>query len=103
MMKTPQRLDALWLERPQAHIDKGVKMPIAAEGKSLASGRPSGREILWAVALAALGFVATAGLLHAAIRDPLHLHADIRSEKLAMMESWRGQVFSAAFGTSHVH
>ena len=78
-------------------------MPIAAEGTSLASGRPSGREIVSAIALAAVGFILTAGVLHAAIRDPLHLHADIRSEKLAMMEAWHGKVFSAAFGTSHIH
>lgn len=66
-------------------------------------GRPSGREILASLALAALGFVVMAGTLHAAIRDPLHLHADVRSEKLVMLQQWHGKIFSAAFGTSHVH
>jgi hypothetical protein len=64
--------------------------------------RPGAREILASVGLALVGFLLTAGILHAAIRDPLRLHADMRSEKLALLDQWRGRYFSAAFGTSHV-
>lgn len=73
------------------------------EGSPVAKTSAGAGEILTAIALAAFGFLITAGVLHASIRDPLHLHADVRSEKLFMMEQWRGKVFSAAFGTSHVH
>ena len=65
--------------------------------------QPSARGLTAAVALFALGFVAVAGLLHLTVRDPLHLHADYRSEKLVMLGQLQGSVFSAAFGTSHVH
>jgi hypothetical protein len=78
-------------------------MQVAADGTPVKPGRPSAREIAASIALAAIGFLITAGLLHAAIRDPLHLHADTRSEKLVMLEQWHGKIFSAAFGTSHVH
>jgi hypothetical protein len=80
-------------------------MPLS-EGSPLAepaTKRPSRREILTAIGCAFLGFVVTAGALHAAIRNPLHLHADVRSEKLAMLSAWHGKIFSAAFGSSHVH
>jgi hypothetical protein len=50
----------------------------------------------------AVGFVLTAGVVHLCIRDPLHLYAEIRSEKLAMLDEWRGRAHSAAFGSSHV-
>jgi hypothetical protein len=43
-----------------------------------------------------------AGLLHLCIRDPLHLYAQVRSEKLALMDKWKGRASSAAFGSSHV-
>ena len=69
----------------------------------IADVRPSGREILASAGLALVAFLVTAGVLHAAIRDPLHLHADVRSEKLAMLTAWHGTVFSATFGSSHVH
>jgi hypothetical protein len=69
----------------------------------IADVRPSGREILASVGLALAAFLVTAGALHATIRDPLHLHADVRSEKLAMLSQWHGTVFSATFGSSHVH
>ena len=65
--------------------------------------RAGARQIAGAVALAAVGFVAVAGLLHAAIRDPLHLHADVRSEKLLMLDRLQGTVYSAVFGSSHIH
>ena len=61
------------------------------------------REIFTAISLFALGFLLVAAFLHICIRDPLHLHADMRSEKLAMFRLLRSQVSSAAFGSSHVH
>ena len=63
----------------------------------------SPRHILAAIGACALGFVAVAGLLHLLIGDGLALHADIRSEKLLLMQQWRGQAYSASFGSSHVH
>ncbi len=66
-------------------------------------GTPSKARIVASIGLAMLAFLMTAGLIHAAIRDPLHLHADLRSEKLVMLEQWHGTVFSAVFGSSHVH
>ena len=56
-----------------------------------------------ALGMFALGFVAVAATIHAAIRSPLRLHADIRSEKLAILDQMKGRVESAAFGSSHVH
>ncbi len=70
---------------------------------SEAPARTGARQIAVALALAAAGFVAMAALLHAAIRDPLHLHADVRSEKLLMLDRLQGTVYSAVFGSSHVH
>ena len=64
---------------------------------------PGARGLAAALALFALGFVIAAALLHFTVRDPLHLHADFRSEKLVMLGQLQGSVFSAAFGTSHVH
>jgi hypothetical protein len=64
---------------------------------------PGARQIFAAVGVFAAGFLAVAGAIHAAIRDPLRLHADIRSEKLAVMDAMRGKADSAAFGSSHVH
>jgi hypothetical protein len=58
------------------------------------------------VALFALGFVLTAGVLHVAVyaltRDPMYLYAYGRSEKLSLMRQLRGHDLSAAFGSSHV-
>jgi hypothetical protein len=65
--------------------------------------RGGAREIVTAVVAFAVAFLVTAATLHAAIRNPLYLHADIRSEKLAMLKQWHGTVFSAVFGSSHVH
>ena len=79
-----------------------VVQGISAAGP-VAATRVSSREIMISIACAIVGFVATAGVVHAVIRDPLHLHASIRSEKLAMMDQWRGKIFSAAFGSSHMH
>jgi len=69
----------------------------------VAEGPASGRTIVASIGFAFVGFLVTAGILHATIRDPLHLHADIRSEKLFLLDQLHGKVFSAAFGSSHVH
>lgn len=70
---------------------------------SVPDDKAGAKDILSAIALAAAGFLLGAAAVHASIRDPLHLHADMRSEKLAMLDQWHGKVFSAAFGSSHVH
>ncbi len=49
-----------------------------------------------------VGFVACAAIVHQCIRDPLHLYAEIRSEKLAILDLWQGRSTAAAFGSSHV-
>lgn len=67
--------------------------------KSIVKQRP----IAKALGMGALGFVLVAGVVHLAVRDPLYLHADIRSEKLSIMEAWRGRAYSAGFGSSHMH
>lgn len=64
---------------------------------------PGARQVFAALGMFAVGYLAVAGVIHAAIRDPLRLHADIRSEKLAVMDAMRGKSESAAFGSSHVH
>ena len=68
---------------------------------------PGAGEILRSLALFAAGFLLTAAATHALIlarvHDPIRLHADFRSEKLAMLAGWRGRYFSSAFGSSHVH
>lgn len=61
------------------------------------------REIAAAVGMFALGFVVIAGVVHAGIRDPFHLHADFRSEKLLLLDRWSGKAFAASFGSSRVH
>jgi hypothetical protein len=63
----------------------------------------SGREILQALGLGLLSFVLVAAAVHRSLRDPLYLHANIRSEKLSILEHWRGRVYTASFGSSHVH
>jgi len=50
-----------------------------------------------------VGFVAAAGLIHLTIADPLGLYANIRSEKLAVLDHWQGKAYSVAVGSSHVH
>jgi hypothetical protein len=61
------------------------------------------REVILSTGLFLLAFLATAELLHTTIRSPLDLHADERSEKLEMIRQWHDKIFSAAFGSSHVH
>lgn len=81
--------------------------PAVADGTHNSPKRPGARQIAAAVTLAITGFLLTAAVLHAAIvtaiRDPLRLYAAIRSEKLALLPQWHGRIFSAAFGSSHVH
>jgi hypothetical protein len=60
-------------------------------------------EIVAAIGLFLAGFALVAFLLHLTIRNPLYLHADVRSEKLVILERLHGSVYSAAFGTSRVH
>lgn len=73
------------------------------DSASLPTRRPGAQQIGQALALAALGFVLVVTLLHLTLRDPLHLHADVRSEKLLMLSRLQGTVFSAVFGSSHIH
>jgi hypothetical protein len=61
------------------------------------------RKILSAVGMFAAGFLVVAGVVHLAVGDPLRLYADMRSEKLMVMDEWQGRAYSAAFGSSHVH
>jgi hypothetical protein len=64
---------------------------------------PSWREIIAAVSLFILCFLLVASLLHIAIRNPLYLHADMRSEKLVILKRLKTQISSAVFGSSHIH
>jgi hypothetical protein len=61
------------------------------------------RPIAKALGMAALGFGLVAGVAHLGVRDPIHLHADIRSKKLFLLKQWSGSMYSASFGSSHVH
>ncbi len=63
----------------------------------------SWRRIGTAVMAFGVGFVAVAGLIHLLTGNGFRLHADIRSEKLMVMDEWQGRAYSAAFGSSHVH
>ncbi len=67
------------------------------------SPAPAGKTILLTILLAMLGFAVCAALIHACIRNPLYLHADIRSGKLQIMRDWTGRAYSASFGSSHIH
>ena len=86
-----------------------VQQPMAGPGEepgteaSLPHVRPTVSAIVSTVAIAILGFVATAALIHVFIRRPLYLHADTRSEKLVLLNAWKGKAYSASFGSSHVH
>ena len=50
----------------------------------------------------AAGFVVVAGVVHLTVGDPLRLYADMRSEKLMVMDEWQGRAYSAAFGSSQI-
>ena len=64
---------------------------------------PGARAIFLAIGMFAAGFLVVSAAVHAAIRHPLRLHADIRSEKLAVLDQMSGHASSAAFGSSHIH
>lgn len=74
--------------------------PVSAVESEKSSDQSVG--VLKTICLFALGFVVSAGLIHSVIGNPFRLYAAIRSEKLRLMESWRGRARSAAFGSSHV-
>ena len=77
-----------------------------AEVQQLAGGSEGGvsvGRIVGAVGLFAVGFVLVAALLHTMVSSPLYLHADVRSEKLEMLAQMHDSVYSATFGSSHVH
>jgi hypothetical protein len=86
------------IESPLASIDG----PQREQPASLAQRHPVERGFFSSVLMLVAGFVLTSGILHFCIRDPLHLYAEVRSEKLAMLANWRGRASSAAFGSSHV-
>lgn len=50
-----------------------------------------------------LGFVIVATAIHLLIPNPLRLYADMRSEKIELLDGWKGGVYAAAFGSSHVN
>jgi hypothetical protein len=51
----------------------------------------------------ALGFVIVATVIHLLIPNPLRLYAELRSEKIELMDGWKGGGNAAAFGSSHVN
>ncbi len=61
------------------------------------------RKVLSAVAMFIAGFILVAAAIHVSLGNGLKLHADIRSEKLQLMDQWQGKAYTAAFGSSHVH
>jgi hypothetical protein len=63
---------------------------------------PGRKNYFLSILLFILGFVTIAGLIHILIPNPLRLHADRRSEKIELLDDWKGGVYSAAFGSSHV-
>ena len=61
------------------------------------------RSIVLAVLSAAAGFLVIATLLHLAFSNALSLHAEPRSEKLALLHTLTPPAYTAAFGSSHIH
>jgi hypothetical protein len=61
------------------------------------------RQIVAAIGMFALGFVCVAELVHLGMSNAQYLHADIRSEKMALLQEWSGKAYSASFGSSHMH
>jgi hypothetical protein len=51
----------------------------------------------------ALGFVCIATVIHLLIPNPLRLYAEMRSEKLELLDGWKGGGYAAAFGSSHAN
>src|SRR5580700_6515964 len=60
------------------HSTHGVIMPVS-------ESETGARQVLSALATGVFVFLLTAAAMHAAIRNPLCLHADYRSEKLEML------------------
>jgi hypothetical protein len=77
--------------------------PDMEETREVAEGRPTKGRIAMSLGLFLLGFCVMAAMLHGLVRDSLHLHADIRSEKLLIMKEWQGRAVSSSFGSSHMH
>ncbi len=73
-----------------------------AETPGVVEGRPTKSRIAASLGLFLLGFGLVAALLHGFMRDSLSLHADLRSEKLLLMEQWQGRAVSSSFGSSHM-
>ena len=73
------------------------------ETSGVVEGIVTKRRIAASLALFLLGFGLVAVVLHGIVRDPLSLHADIRSEKLQIMKEWQGKAVSGSFGSSHMH
>ncbi|QEE30788.1 hypothetical protein FTW19_23980 [Terriglobus albidus] len=59
------------------------------------------KAIVLACAYCLIAFATVVAVIHFSLPDRLKLYADMRSEKIALMES--SQACSAAFGSSHIH
>jgi hypothetical protein len=77
--------------------------PDMEETPGVVESRPGKRRIAASLGLFLLGFCLMAVVLHVLVRDSLQLHADIRSEKLLIMQQWQGKAVSSSFGSSHMH
>jgi hypothetical protein len=66
-------------------------------------GEISRRHPIRTVASFAAAFIVTAAVIHFSLPDPLRLYANIRSEKLLLLQQWQGRVSSAVFGASHAN
>lgn len=64
---------------------------------------PAKQRVGFSILLFVLGFVLLASAIHLFLSDPIRLHADLRSEKLNILDGWKGGVYAAAFGSSHVN
>lgn len=70
---------------------------------SLNMNAPAKKRIGFSILLFALAFIFVATIIHMFLSDPIRLHADLRSEKLDILDGWKGGVYAAAFGSSHVN
>jgi hypothetical protein len=64
---------------------------------------PGTRGIVASILTFGLGFLIVATAIHLSLPNPLRLHADMRSEKLELLDTWKGGAYAAAFGSSHVN
>jgi hypothetical protein len=81
----------------QNQIRAGVYM-VAPRKDALTKER-----IVLSLSMFAAGFTILATALHLLMPNMLRLHADGRSEKMEILDAWRGGVYAAAFGSSHVN